>query len=126
MPHVAIIGAGITGVTTAYNLLERGFSVTVVDSADFQVAIAGGKANSKIKGPDSLEHRYYKEDFGHGLLPFLEIANIAGVDTPVARSLYLLAQTTVGVDYRAGGRTAAAMGIAGLSKDQLLEKVSER
>ena len=119
MPHVAIIGAGITGVTTAYNLLERGFSVTVVDSAD-------GKANSKIKGPDSLEHRYYKEDFGHGLLPFLEFANIAGVDTPVARSLYLLAQTTVGVDYRDGGRTAAAMGIAGLSKDQLLEKVSER
>jgi D-amino-acid dehydrogenase len=27
MLHVAIIGAGITGVTTAYDLLERGFSV---------------------------------------------------------------------------------------------------
>jgi opine dehydrogenase len=99
---------------------------TVIDSTDFQAAIAGGKANSKIKGPDSLEHRYYREDFGHGLLPFLELANIAGVDMPVARSLFLLAQTTVGIDYRAGGRTAAAMGIAGLSKDQLLEKVSER
>jgi len=24
MPHIAIIGAGITGVTTAYALLERG------------------------------------------------------------------------------------------------------
>jgi opine dehydrogenase len=99
---------------------------SVIDCTDFQAAIAGGKANGKIKGPDSLSHRYYREDFGHGLLPFLEIANIAGVDTPVARSLYLLAQTTAGVDYRAGGRTAAAMGIAGLSKDQLLEKVSER
>ena len=31
MPHIAIIGAGITGVTTAYALLERGFSVTVID-----------------------------------------------------------------------------------------------
>lgn len=31
MPHIAIIGAGITGVTTAYALLERGYTVTVVD-----------------------------------------------------------------------------------------------
>jgi D-amino-acid dehydrogenase len=31
MPHIAIIGAGITGVTTAYALLERGHEVTVID-----------------------------------------------------------------------------------------------
>lgn len=31
MSHIAIIGAGVTGVTTAYSLLERGHSVTVLD-----------------------------------------------------------------------------------------------
>jgi D-amino-acid dehydrogenase len=31
MPHIVIIGAGITGVTTAYSLLERGMSVTVIE-----------------------------------------------------------------------------------------------
>lgn len=31
MTHIAIIGAGITGVTTAYALARRGYSVTVVD-----------------------------------------------------------------------------------------------
>jgi D-amino-acid dehydrogenase len=31
MPHIAIIGAGITGVTTAYALADRGFEVTVID-----------------------------------------------------------------------------------------------
>ncbi|WP_315834095.1 D-amino acid dehydrogenase [Bradyrhizobium prioriisuperbiae] len=31
MPHIAIVGAGITGVTTAYALLERGYTVTVLD-----------------------------------------------------------------------------------------------
>lgn len=31
MAHVAIIGAGVTGLTTAYALLDRGFEVTVFD-----------------------------------------------------------------------------------------------
>ncbi|MEH3146277.1 MAG: D-amino acid dehydrogenase [Methylobacterium frigidaeris] len=31
MPHIAVIGAGITGVTTAYALVERGYDVTVFD-----------------------------------------------------------------------------------------------
>ena len=31
MKHIAIIGAGITGITTAYSLLNRGFDVTVFD-----------------------------------------------------------------------------------------------
>ncbi|MBR0836930.1 NAD/NADP octopine/nopaline dehydrogenase family protein [Bradyrhizobium manausense] len=95
----------------------------VVDVTDYRAAIAGGEANRRIKGPDSLASRYYKEDFGHGLLPFLEFARIADVDVPVAASLYRLAQTVVGTDYRIGGRTAEAMGISGMSRDQLIEKV---
>lgn len=95
----------------------------VTDTEDFRAAISGGEANARIKGPDSLEYRYYKEDFGHGLLPFLELASIAGVEAPVAHSLYSLAQIAVGTDYRAGGRTAEAMGIAGLSRQQLIDKV---
>jgi D-amino-acid dehydrogenase len=31
MSHFAVIGAGITGITTAYALQERGHSVTVID-----------------------------------------------------------------------------------------------
>jgi D-amino-acid dehydrogenase len=31
MPTVAVIGAGVTGLTTAYELLDRGFEVTVFD-----------------------------------------------------------------------------------------------
>ena len=31
MAHIAIIGAGITGVTTAYALLDRGYDVTVFE-----------------------------------------------------------------------------------------------
>src|SRR5271167_1853741 len=31
MSHIVVIGAGITGVTTAYALLDRGHQVTVLD-----------------------------------------------------------------------------------------------
>jgi opine dehydrogenase len=95
----------------------------VTDLDDFVGAIAGGEANKRIKAPDSLQHRYYREDFGHGLLPFIELAGIAGVATPVADALFALAQALVGTDYRNGGRTAEAMGLAGMSKSELLHFV---
>ncbi len=31
MAHIAVIGAGITGITTSYALLERGHTVTIID-----------------------------------------------------------------------------------------------
>lgn len=93
------------------------------DPDDYRAAISTGSANQRIRGPGSFDHRYYKEDFGHGLLPFLEFGRVAGIDVPVADALMRLAQTAVGVDYRVGGRTAEAMGLAGLSMAGLLEKV---
>ncbi|SEW40595.1 D-amino-acid dehydrogenase [Cognatiyoonia koreensis] len=45
MPHIAILGAGITGVTTAYSLQQRGFDVTVYDRqryAGMETSFANG------------------------------------------------------------------------------------
>ncbi|ASJ76099.1 D-amino acid dehydrogenase [Granulosicoccus antarcticus] len=45
MKHIAVIGAGITGVTTCYSLLQRGYSVTVFDKhryAAMQTSFANG------------------------------------------------------------------------------------
>ena len=97
---------------------------SVTDRDDFVSAIAGGQANKRIKAPDSLQHRYYREDFGHGVLPFLELASIAGVATPVAHALFTLAEAMVATDYRQGGRTDEAMGIAGMSKSELIDFVN--
>jgi opine dehydrogenase len=111
------------------NLIEEMKAIgTVEDSVtnvhDYRSAIAGGEANSRIMAPESFENRYYREDFGHGLLPFLELAAIAGVETPTAEALFNLASAATGVDYRVGGRTAQLMGIAGLSKEELCKKVA--
>ena len=45
MKNIAIIGAGITGITTAYQLLERGYTVTVFDKnryAAMETSFANG------------------------------------------------------------------------------------
>jgi opine dehydrogenase len=93
---------------------------------DLAAAIAGGEANRRIKAPDSLEHRYYREDFGYGLLPFTALAAIAGVAVPIAAALLRIGQTLVGTDFAADGRTAERMGIAGLDRNGLLELVGAR
>ena len=97
----------------------------VSDTQDFALAIAGGTANSRIKAPGSLTHRYYLEDFGHGLLPFMVFAAIAGVAVPVAESLFTLAEKLVGARYHETGRTAKAMGIAGLDLQGLISLVRQ-
>ena len=96
------------------------------DEHDLMAAISGGEANRRIKAPDSLSHRYYLEDFGYGLVPFLVFAGIASVPTPVAQSLLHLGSALTGIDFRANGRTAERMQISGLTPKQLMAWVRTR
>jgi opine dehydrogenase len=93
------------------------------DEQDFAAAIAAGEANRQIKAPGSLDHRYYREDFGFGLLPFVALASIAGVAVPTAASLLRIGETLIGADFALHGRTAARMGVAGLDRGSLLKLV---
>lgn len=92
---------------------------------DLAGAIRGGAANATLRAPDSLQHRYYAEDFGYALLPFCELADIAGVDVPVARALLQLASVFVGEKIVTGGLTAKRLGLAGLDHGGLLRLVRE-
>jgi protoporphyrinogen/coproporphyrinogen III oxidase len=55
---VIVVGAGIGGVTAAYQLTKRGFDVTVYDKADF----VGGRMKSVTVGEFNI-------DVGAGILP---------------------------------------------------------
>ncbi len=90
---------------------------------DFAHAISSGEANGLIMAPESLRHRYYQEDFFYGLLPFVVIADIGGVDVPIAKSLLQIGQVLIGFDPTSDGRTAERMGIAGLDRPGLLRLV---
>jgi opine dehydrogenase len=95
-------------------------------NGDLAAAIAAGEANRRIKAPSSLAHRYYREDFGHGLWPFTVFAAVAEVEVPIAAALLRIAQTLLGIDFAKHGRTAERMGIAGLDRSGLLELVGAK
>jgi opine dehydrogenase len=81
--------------------------------------------NKTIKSPSSLDHRYVHEDVGYGLVPFSAFGKVAGVPTPVIDAQVTLASAATGIDYWRTGLTLERMGLAGLSKEQLLERVAE-
>lgn len=87
-------------------------------------AIAAGEANRRIKAPDSLLHRYFVEDFSHGLIPFLVLADIAGVETPTASALVQLHEKMVAGLPRPGPRDAAAMGLHAATMETLRQRIN--
>ena len=93
------------------------------EKGDVAAAIASGEANRAIRAPESLRHRYYREDFGYGLLPFVELARIAGVEAPIASSLLHIGDAMSEESIVAGGLTAERLGIADLDHPQLLQLV---
>ena len=96
---------------------------TEAAAGDLRGAIASGEANRTIKAPDSLAHRYYAEDFGYGLVPMIELARIAGVRARYAEALVEVASVLRGEDLRVTGLTAERLGIAGLDRAGLLQRV---
>ena len=94
------------------------------DPDDLQGAISTGSANARIMAPDSLGHRYYTEDFGYGLLPLVELAKVAGVETPVASALLSIATAAGLEDAIAGGRTLDRLGLDGLSVQEIVSRIS--
>lgn len=108
------------------SLIEEMNAVGTVDPeaaerGDTLGAIRGGVANSTLPAPDSLEHRYYREDFAFGVLPFIALAGVADVPVPVARSLFEIADALVPDEF--DGLGAERLGIAGLTRDELIAGV---
>ena len=72
-----------------------------------------------ILAPGQLDSRLLTEDIPTGLVPFEEFAAAAGLTLPVTRALIDLSSAILGRDFRAGGRTLASMGLAGLSAGEI-------
>lgn len=66
------------------------------------------------------EHRYMTEDVHYGLAFLVSVADWAGVPTPVATGLLAIASAICGKELRKGERTLESLGLAGLSREQMM------
>ncbi len=81
--------------------------------------------NRWIKAPSSIDHRFFNEDIPFGLVPFSELARVAGVASPVTDAIVLLASAITGKPYRETGLNVAKMGFEGLDAAQVRRLVEQ-
>ena len=74
---------------------------------------------------DLQQHRYVTEDIELGLSLLCSVARWAGVDAPVAHGLLALAGAWQGRDLRHGPRSLEALGLAGLSREALMQRLHD-
>lgn len=72
-----------------------------------------------LPGPATLEHRYYTEDCGYGLVPWSYLAKAVGVETPVMDSVINIYSTLHERNWWNVGRGLDAMGLEGMSAEQI-------
>ena len=80
-----------------------------------------------IMAPKTLKVRYIEEDVPCSLVPISSLGAMFGVPTPTIDSLIRVASVLNNRDYRAEGRTAERLGIAGMSlRDLRLLAIGEK
>jgi opine dehydrogenase len=65
------------------------------------------------------EHRYMREDLRLGLSLLVSVAELAGIETPLAESFLAIGGAICGEDFMGHGRTLASLGLGGLDRGQL-------
>jgi opine dehydrogenase len=85
----------------------RGAHDKLTDSGDWREKI------------DVLTHRYMREDTALGLGFIVSVGRWAGRPAPLAAGLLAMASAVTGDDLYAGGRTLEALGLAGLTRDEM-------
>lgn len=114
--RLAIAEALGTGARSVLEWLKDTYGVT---GKDLYSAIQDNPAYDSITAPKTLDTRYIHEDVPFSLIPLIALGKIAGVATPVLRTVVSLADSMLGCDFRASGRGAEEMGIAGLDAGQV-------
>lgn len=94
------------------------------EARDTYLAVHTSAPNTLIQSPTSMTDRYVVEDVGSGLVALAALGDCAGVETPIMDALVTLAGLVNRTDYFAVGTNAEAMGIAGLDRDGVLERVA--
>ncbi len=92
---------------------------------DLYEAIQHTTAYRGIKAPPSIDHRYIWEDIPMSLVPIVSLGALRGVPTPTTDMIIRLGSLLHDRDYAAEGRTAARLGLEGLSLREIHRIVAD-
>ncbi|CAM04031.1 NAD/NADP octopine/nopaline dehydrogenase-like protein [Saccharopolyspora erythraea NRRL 2338] len=87
-------------------------------------AMRSVEAYQTIPAPESLDHRFLREDIASTLVPLEALAATAGVPTPMISSTINIMSLLSGEQFRDTGRTLHRLGWAELTHDEILDRIS--
>jgi opine dehydrogenase len=90
---------------------------------DLWATINGSRMLTQLRAPGALENRWLTEDVPYGLAAWVLLGEQLGVATPILRAVVDVASAAVGTDFWKSARTPDALGIGGLDKEALLNRV---
>lgn len=96
---------------------RRGYFTT--EDGDLQQLFNTSPVFTKIKGPVSVNSRYFTEDISTGLVLWSDLGKVAGVPTPNIDSIITLGGSLLEVDFYEDGLTLKSLGLDSLSLDEL-------
>jgi opine dehydrogenase len=106
---VTVLRDPVLGISQGYQVID-----------DYGIGYSQAPGFQGIRAQGQLDHRYFNEDAGYGLVFMTDLARQIGVATPVMDSLLTLSSVVTGRDYAGeAARTMAGLGLAGLSVTQL-------
>lgn len=93
------------------------------DGRSLQELFNTSEVYTKIKGPVSINSRYFTEDISNGLVLWSEMGRLAGVSTPNIDAVITLGSTLLEKDFYASGLTLEKLGFSGRTLNQVLGSV---
>jgi opine dehydrogenase len=99
------------------DLLDRYYGC---DTTDLYTAMTSVPNYRHSLSPKTLNHRFFYEDVACSLVPFEQLARIAGKETPVLSSMISLATCVVGEDFRKTGRTLESLKLGDFDQSEMV------
>ncbi len=101
-------------------LLEQAKSMYGLEGDSVYEALKQTTVHRDQITPNGADHRYVTEEVPYGLVPMLDLAEVAGIKAPAIEAIVTTASVVNNTDYRAQGRHLDSLGLTGMSVEQIL------
>jgi opine dehydrogenase len=114
--RMAIARASGAEVFSAQAWLRESYQLK---EASLYEMLQSNPAYQGISGPKDIHARYITEDVPTGLVPMEAFAQLYGIPTPTISALISIANSLIGADFRASGRTLERLGLEGMNPSHI-------